>query len=260
MTLKSLPARALPVSLCALALLCVSPVVAEEYSPAAAAFDPATAVAPAAAPAAPAEPATAAEPTSTDAAAEAIEKLTEDFPLATPVAAVEAPVAPLDLKGKRDYFLKATFSPEAIGRIAFTSGFSQLGGSETWGSGVGGWGHRVGARYAEHVTRRTITFGIGALRGEDPRFFRSNKDSFWARTAFQLKRTVTVQMDNGGTSVAVGKLAGTFGANAISAYWDPRRPDPLKHGLTSTGISLGTDFATRMVREFWPDMKRLFRR
>jgi hypothetical protein len=247
--------RALPIPVCALTLLVVSSAQAEETATTAV-----TETAIAAEPTAgPAQATPLAEPASTP-ETDPIEKLTEDFPLATPVAAVEAPVAPLDLKAKRDYFLKATFSPEAIGRIAFTSGFGQLGGSDTYGTGMGGWGHRVGARYAEHVTKKTIMFGIGALRGEDPRFFRSNKDGFWARTAFQLKRTVTVQMDNGGTSVAVGKLAGTFGSNAISAYWDPRRPDPLKHGLTSTGINLGSDLATRMVREFWPDLKRLFRR
>jgi hypothetical protein len=201
-----------------------------------------------------------AEQTPSAPATDPLENLTEDFPLATPVEAVKAPVQPLDLKGKRDYFLKATFSPEAIGRIAFTSGFGQIGGSSAWGDGVGGWGHRMGARYAEHITKRSIQFGIGALRGEDPRFFRSNKDGFWARTAFQLKRTVTVQMDSGNTSIAVGKLAGTFGANALSSYWDPSRPDPLKNGLTSTGINLGTDLGTRMLREFWPDLKRLFKR
>jgi hypothetical protein len=118
----------------------------------------------------------------------------------------------------------------------------------------------MGARYAEHITKRTIQFGIGAARGEDPRFYRSGKSGTWSRVAFQLKRTVTVQMDNGGTSLAVGKLAGTFGANAISAYWDPRRPEPLKHGLTSTGVNLAGDLGIRMVREFWPDLKRLFTR
>lgn len=252
MQLNHLRVRVVPV--CALTLLLGSAALAEEAVVAAAIENQPVSsfVEPAAAP--------DTAPEAVNAVPDPLEKLTEDFPLATPVAAVTEPVAPLDLKGKRDYFLKATFSPEAIGRIVFTSGFSQMGGSNAWGSGLEGWGHRVGARYAEHVTKRSIQFGIGALRGEDPRFFRSNKDGFWARTAFQLKRTVTVQMDNGSTSVAVGKLAGTFGANALSSYWDPRRPDPLKNGLTSTGINLGTDLATRMLREFWPDLKRLFKR
>ena len=262
MQLNTFRVRIVPV--CALTLLLGSTALAEESFAAAPtetesinAFLEPTAAAPAVATAS----ADAAEPKSAAApATDPIEKLTEDFPLATPVPAVQSPVAPLDLKGKRDYFLKSAFSPEAIGRIAFTSGFSQIGGSDKWGSGMGGWGHRVGARYAEHLTKRSIQFGIGALRGEDPRFFRSNEEGFWARTAFQLKRTVTVQMDNGGTSVAVGKLVGTFGANALSSYWDPRRPDPLKNGLTSTGINLGSDFATRMLREFWPDLKRMFKR
>jgi hypothetical protein len=191
---------------------------------------------------------------------DAVETLTEDFPLATPVEAVQAPAAPLDLKGKTDYYLKATFSSEAIGRIALTSGFKHLRGSDTYGSGAAGLGQSIGSRYAEHITKRTIQFGVGAALGEDPRFYRSNKTGTWSRVAFQLKRTVTVQNDNGGTSIAAGKLAGTFGSNAIATYWDPRRPDALKQGLTNTGIDLAGDLATRLVREFWPDLRRLFKR
>jgi hypothetical protein len=67
-------------------------------------------------------------------------------------------------------------------------------------------------------------------------------------------------MDRGGTSVAAGRLVGSFTGNVLSSYWDPSRPDPIKHGLTGTGINLAGDIGMRMVREFWPDLKRTFKK
>lgn len=192
-----------------------------------------------------------------------IEKAHADFPLATPVEVVDATLdtrlKPLTLKGKTDYYLKATFGPQAFTRIALTTGFSQIGGSEDWGSGMDAYGHRVGSRYAEHLVRRTTQFGIGALRGEDPRFRRSGKEGTWDRVKFQLGRTVVVDMDNGGTSIAVGRLAGSFAGNMLATRWHPADPS-WKSGIADTGINLAGDLAMRMFREFWPELKRKFKK
>jgi hypothetical protein len=173
-----------------------------------------------------------------------------DFPLATPVEAPRG-AAPLDLMGKTDYYLKSIASPQSIGRLALTTGFKQLTGGTPYMESFA-------SRYAEHVTRRTVQFGIGALRGEDPRFRPSGKEGFWSRTAFVLSRTVVADMDNGGTSIAAGRLIGHFAGNTLSSYWDPARPSPLKNGLKDTGVSLAGDVGIRMLREFWPDLKKTF--
>jgi hypothetical protein len=176
----------------------------------------------------------------------------DDFPFATPVE-VALPGAPaLDLKGKANYYLKSISSTESIGRMVLTTG---VGGNAEGRS----FAQTFAGRYAEHVTKRTVQFGISALRGEDPRFRRSGKDGIWARTAFVLSRSVLTDMDNGGTSIAAGRLVGSFAGNTLSAYWDPTRPDPLKHGLTGTGINLASDAGVRMLREFWPDVKSMFK-
>jgi hypothetical protein len=176
----------------------------------------------------------------------------DDFPLATPVEVLIPGAAPLDLKGKTDYYIKSISSPESISRMMLTT---SIGGSAEGRS----YFQTFAGRYAEHLTKRTVQFGIGALRGEDPRFRRSGKEGFLARTGFVLSRTVLTDMDNGGTSIAAGRLIGSFAGNTLSAYWHPSRPDPLKHGLTGTGINLASDVAMRMAREFWPDVKQAFK-
>lgn len=184
-----------------------------------------------------------------------------DFPLATPVEAVQGVPEPLTLKGKTDYFLKSAFSAEALARVAVTTSIGQIGGaSEEWGTGSGAYGRRLGARYASHFVTRGVRYGVGALHGEDPRFYRSGKEGFLARTGFVLSRTFVVQMDNGGTSFAAGRLAGAVAGNTLQSYMRENPKDALRTGLTNAGISIGTDTAVRMVREFWPDIKRAFRR
>ena len=184
---------------------------------------------------------------------------TEDFPLATPVEAVEGTPVPLTVKGKTDYFLKSAFSSQSMARMAATTAFGQATGGR-FGGGVDGYTQSLASRYAEHLTSRTIQYGVGALLREDPRFYRSGKDGFWERTAFVLSRTVVTKKDDGSTTIAAGRLLGTFGSNALSAYWHPARPDPLTRGLSETGVNLAGDVGIRMVREFWPDIKRLFKK
>jgi hypothetical protein len=184
-----------------------------------------------------------------------------DFPLSTPVEAVQGKPEPLTLKGKTDYFLKSAFSPETLGRVGLMTSIGQIGGaSEDWGTGSGAFARRLGSRYAGHFVNSSVRYGVGALHGEDPRFYRSGKEGFLARTGFVLSRTFVVQMDDGSTSIAAGRLAGTIASNTLQSYMRETRNDALRTGLTNAGISLGGDVAIRMVREFWPDLKHKFRR
>jgi hypothetical protein len=181
-----------------------------------------------------------------------------DFPLATPQSLVEQTPKPLDFHGKVNYFMRSAFSPQSLGRMAFTTGLSQLGVSDVWGGGLDGFQDHLQSRYYEHLTRRGIQFGFAVARGEDPRFYRSQREGFWNRTKFVLSRTVLTQMDDGSTSVAVGRLAGIAGGNFASAYWRPDHPEPWKHTLSNSAVNIGGDIAMRMVREFWPDIRRTF--
>jgi hypothetical protein len=193
--------------------------------------------------------------------ADAVSNETEpDFPLATPQSVADTSPTPLDFQGKVGYFMRSAFSPQSLGRMVFTTGLSQLGGNDVWGGGFDGFQDHLQARYYEHLTRRGIQFAVAVARGEDPRFYRSQKEGFWDRTKFVLSRTVLTQMDDGSTSIAVGRLAGFAGGNLASAYWRPDHPEPWKHTLSNTGVNIGGDIAMRMVREFWPDIKRTFRK
>jgi len=184
-----------------------------------------------------------------------------DFPLATPVEAVQGHPTPLDFKGKTDYFLKSAFSMESLGRVGLTTTIGQIGGvGDEWGTGGMAYGRRLRNNYTRHLVSSTVRFGIGAARGEDPRFYRSGKEGFGPRAKFVLSRSFIVQMDNGGTSLAVGRIAGSFAGNTLAEFMRPGTKDPWTQGVTRTAISLGSETGLRMLREFWPDIKSKFRK
>lgn len=174
----------------------------------------------------------------------------------------QQPVQPLTLKGKTDYFLQTTFSPGTLGRVGMIASLGHIGGAadEEWGTGSAAYSRRLGSRYADHLVSRTMRYGIGAMRGEDPRFYRSGKEGFLPRTGFVLSRTFVVKMDNGSTSVAVGRLAGRFAGDVTGVYLRYAPTDPLRTSLTNSVIGLGGDIGVRMIGEFWPEIKRAFRR
>lgn len=186
---------------------------------------------------------------------------TPDFPLSTPVAAAKPTSAPLDFRGKTDYFLKSAFSYETLGRVALTTSLGQaIGTSDDWGTGGSAYGRRIGANYARHFISSGVRYGIGAARGEDPRFYHSGKQGFRARAGFVLSRSFVVQMDDGSTSVAAGRLVGSFTGHALTAQLRAVENNRWRIGLVNTAIGISSDAAIRMAREFWPDLKRKFRR
>jgi hypothetical protein len=168
--------------------------------------------------------------------------------------------APLTVGEKAKYYLRA-YEPQDFVRSAFWAGIAHAGNSpEEWGGGIHGYNRRFASRFATHAVRRSIQFGIGAVRKEDPRFLSSGKTGFWARTGYVLSRTVLVRHDDGHDTVAAGRLVGAFGAGLISNTWQPSTRNSVGDGLVRGATTLAGDAVMRMCAEFWPDIKRIFRR
>jgi hypothetical protein len=166
----------------------------------------------------------------------------------------QSPAAPtpLSLKGKTNYYLRSLVSYGGIGRVALFATIDDRADRNYLES--------LGDRMAERVTGATIQYGIGAIRGEDPRFRPSGRQGIWNRTKFVLSRAFIADMDSGGTSMAAGKLLGAFGGSSIAAHWHPLHPNPLRHGVTNGAIVLAGDAGIRALKEFWPDIRRRMKR
>jgi hypothetical protein len=65
--------------------------------------------------------------------------------------------------------------------------------------------------------------------------------------------------DGGGRIIGVPQIAGAYGAAFASNLWYPQAragtSDALMRGTSSLGFSAGKN----VLKEFWPDIKKLFR-
>jgi len=178
----------------------------------------------------------------------------------TPAPSNGTPV-PLTKKEKFVFYLKSTYGPSSIMRSAAGAGLSQARDSTPeWGQGMEGYGRRLGSKFAQHAVKRTIQLGVGAMLHEDPRYYASGRVGFLPRTGYAVSRAFMVRKDDGSTGPAIGRLTGAFGGALISRTWHPESDRTVRSGLESGAVSIGVDMGFQVLHEFWPDIKRLFRR
>jgi hypothetical protein len=184
-----------------------------------------------------------------------------DPPQAGAAAANANSIAPLSIDAKLRFYLKAAYGPVSAFRSFASAGINQAQDYPTeWGQGMRGYGHRFGSKLAQSAVKATIQFGVGAALGEDPRYYPSGRAGLRPRTEYAVTRTFVTRMDNGTSGVAVSRLAGAFGGGLISRTWHPERYRTVGGGMKAGAISLGTDAAFRVLREFWPDIRRALHR
>jgi hypothetical protein len=167
----------------------------------------------------------------------------------------------LTFEEKFHYYLRHSYSPAAFTKALFGTGILQAWDKPTeWGQGMQGFGHRYGSSMAQHAVKKTIEFGVGAALRENPRRLKSGRVGFWPRTAFAITRTYIAEKDAGGQGIAYGRIAGTLGGGLISRAWQPERNSSVWNGFRAAGQSAAVDLGLNVLREFWPDIKRLLRR
>jgi len=169
---------------------------------------------------------------------------------------------PLSPRCKFDLFLKQTYSPYTFAAAGFQAVWADATGRwPHYGAGVQGLAKRFGATLADTESRRFIqTFALSTLLHQDPRYFPSNKRSFIARGWYALTRVAVTKNDNGyGTFNSSEFLGALFTSSLQNAYY-PRPDRTLGDTLNRFAGALSSDAISDLLREFTPDMKRLFRK
>jgi hypothetical protein len=169
----------------------------------------------------------------------------------------EDPLLPLTEKDKFTVYMKKTYGPGAFLKSGAIARINQAENQPVeWGRGWDGYGDRFGSSMGQRAVANTISFGVGALRGEDPRFFPSEQERTADRIKNALAQTFVVHTDQGGRTVAVGRIAGALGGGLVARTWQPDRRGIVWLGVQNGAISLAFDAASNVFREFWPDIKR----
>ena len=181
-------------------------------------------------------------------------------PPPAPAPSLKPKPTPMTGDEKFRFYLKGTVGLTNIFRSFAAAGINQAQDHpEEWGQGMRGYGHRLGAKLAQNSIKRTVTFGVGAALHEDPRTYPSGKIGLWPRTIYAVGTTFVTTMDDGRSRPAIGRLTGAMAAGLISRTWYPERERHVSDGLRAGAISIAQDAGFRVLREFWPDIRRKLR-
>ncbi|MCI0625459.1 MAG: hypothetical protein L0387_28080 [Acidobacteria bacterium] len=166
---------------------------------------------------------------------------------------------PLNTQEKFDYYLRRTFGPHDLLKRSALAGIAQWRNHPLeWEQGLAGYGRRFSSSYGQHAIKKTIQFSIGAALKEDPRYFASADNGFWRRTGHAVAHTMIVRNDHNRRVFSFGRLSGTLGGSFISRTWHPERQQTVGNALRNIGVSLSAEASWNVLREFWPEIKRIF--
>jgi len=159
-------------------------------------------------------------------------------------------IARLDSFDRGTFLLAAAFA-----------GVGQLNNdNRAFGQGVEGYAQYLGAAYADFVIGNYMTEGIfPTMLHQDPRYFRRGKGSGLSRLGYSMGQIFWTHQDSGRMNFNFSEIVGNSTAVAIStSYYKNNRT--AHDAVSSVAIQVGVDMATNILKEFWPDFDRKFRR
>jgi hypothetical protein len=152
---------------------------------------------------------------------------------------------------------KDSFDYPLVALAGALGGLGQWTGQQpSFGQGLKGFGHRLATSYADQAMGNMFTEGVfPVLLREDPRYFRRGSGSPIRRAGYALTRVIVTHKDSGGVRFNYSEWVGNATAVAISNAYYPDNRNLVDNG-TKLLMQVGTDAASQVLKEFWPDIKR----
>ena len=169
---------------------------------------------------------------------------------------------PLSVRCKFRLFRTSTYSPYTFLSAGFQATWDQaMGQWPHYGGGLQGWGKRFGATLADTESRRFIQgFALSTILHQDPRYFPSHKRSLISRAWYSASRVVVTKSDHGDSTFNSSEFLGALFASSLQNAYYPRHDRSFGETMNRFGGALSSDAIGDLLREFTPDMNRLFRK
>ena len=169
---------------------------------------------------------------------------------------------PLTAKGRVSWAAYGTLGLPNLSGGLISSGWGTLFNKPPeYGPHWAGFGKRYGMRLTGSATSNTMEVSLGALWGEDPRYYRLGAgESPGSRVKNALKQAFLAHDRNGKVMPAYARYAAIPGANFLSNTWRADSEAEVSHALVRTGLGFLARITSNAFAEFWPDIKGATRR
>jgi hypothetical protein len=153
------------------------------------------------------------------------------------------------------------YAKGAAKTVIRTWGWSWLNSVDGWDRGLDGFARRLGTREFEVITGNGIEAGVGALWGEDPRYFRSGKSGFGSRIRHAVTSGFMAYRPDGTRGPAYARFMGMMTAKSVSMMWYPEEDQNWRRPTVSAvGIGVVGRISSNLYTEFKPELMRIIRR
>ena len=165
---------------------------------------------------------------------------------------------PLTEKERTQLYFKTMINPLGYAKTVFSAGIDQWKDKpEEWEQGASGYGKRFANILGQYSIQRTATYGLASILHEDNRYFNSGKKGFWHRTGYALSSAVLARHDDGRRGISISQLGGVAAGAFVARLWLPSSQNSAQDGAVSFAITMGSNAAFSVVKEFLPDFGRV---
>lgn len=185
----------------------------------------------------------------------AVQREQAQAPLAPQIA--EERYKPITGKQRLEWWAVETAWPQHLiaGAILCAVG-TGLDRPKEYGPHWDGFAERYGMRLTGVVTGNAMEASVGALWGEDPRYFRIPDQPFGARLRNVIRMTFVARRRDGGYAPAYARIAATAGNNFLSNTWRADSEANNHDAVLRTLEGFAGRMASNAYEEFWPDVKQ----
>jgi hypothetical protein len=154
---------------------------------------------------------------------------------------------------------KDSFDPVVFAFIGLEAGINQASNTNpTFGQGLKGYSKRYGVAFADNAIGNFMTSAIfPAALHQDPRFYQMESGGIFHRAWYAGTRVLVTRSDRGRAQFNFSEILGNGMAAAISNAYHPG-PRTLSSNISIWGTQVGYDLVGYELKEFWPDIHRLF--
>ena len=166
---------------------------------------------------------------------------------------------PITGQQRFNWFVVSTAGPTSLllaGPLSSAWG-TALNKPKEYGPGWEGFGKRYGMRLTGVSTGNAIEAGLGAVWGEDPRYFRSPDRALGGRLKYVIKSTFMAPGRDGRWHVAYARHAGNIGNNFLSNTWRVESENGPDDAAVRCVWGITGKLGSNAFSEFWPDIKRM---
>jgi hypothetical protein len=156
----------------------------------------------------------------------------------------------------QDAFDQGTFILAGI----FGAQSQLIDANRAFGQSVAGLSRYTAAAYGDLAIADYMTEAVfPTILHQDPRYFRRGTGSAGARLRYAMGQIFITHNDSGRVQFNCSEIVGNSVAVAISnAYYVDNRT--AGNAVSKFGMQIAVDMTGNVLKEFWPDLQRKFRR